>query len=193
MGTLLADMYPEHANLIGFGDHCQWAWQCYRLAKRYASTDVHGWHDIDPVLLTIIKEYSFLQIAKLHDPLRTSGHTNQSIQHFVKKYDDQSGSLAAKYHAFEEKHSDFIDAARRARRKVIAHNDLAASSTAERHGAYQDGLDEVYFDELPSLLTAIYKQAGMALFPGWHTPFEQDVAAFIRILLDRKATRHVPT
>jgi hypothetical protein len=164
----LSDRYPKHADLITLGDDCNWAWECWQIAKQYCNDpEIIGWSAIDSQLATILKEYCLLQLAKLHDPAKSGRYDNHTLQHYCVKYGcDYESSIAES--------RDFIQAIVEARNKLIAHNDLEARRGGCL-GAFVDGDDEKYFVTLRTVLTLLYATAGIGPFPDWPSFVTKDV------------------
>ena len=77
-------------------------------------------------LSTITQEYSLQQIAKLHDPAKQRGGLNVSVD-FVVKFGDW-GDKDAEIKEIEARLLELWEHLKSARNKVLAHNDLEASS-----------------------------------------------------------------
>ena len=179
----LYELYPENADIIRLGDHCIWCWECYSLAKVYCdSTEIDGWHDLDPMLVNIFKEYSFLLIAKLHDPSKIGRHDCHSIKYVVEQMDDNQ-ALQDECQKFLDENKQLIDSVCEARQKTIAHNDVKTGRTKnKRFGKFPEGSEANYFDGLRKLLDKIYKQAGMDCFGDWPDFVENDARDLVKIL-----------
>ena len=94
----------------------------FRLAKRYCNDEsLIGWCDLDVLLVNIFKEYSLLQIAKIHDPINSCGHENHSFHYMISNYHAENDPIII---SFLEDNKVFITVSRDARKKAIAHSDL---------------------------------------------------------------------
>jgi len=176
----LSEKYPEHLDLIKFGDHCNWTWDCFQLAKAYCNAeDIHGWSGIDSYLVPILREYALLQIAKIHDPKESSGHPNHSLDHLVARYGAEPDPAVV---AFKKDNADFIESVCQARKKVIAHNDLAALGFDRHIGTFANGSDEVYFRSLHQAVARLYEKAGIGPLPEWSSFAQHDAELFLKVV-----------
>ncbi|NTU49834.1 MAG: hypothetical protein HGA87_02905 [Desulfobulbaceae bacterium] len=183
---LLIDKYPEHSILIKFGDQCIWAWEVFRLAKNYCNNEsIIGWCGLDTCLAVILKEYSLLQVAKLHDPESSCGHENHSFQKLTSDYYANKDPLIID---FLKDNKEFIDSSRDARRKSIAHSDLQTIRINATWGAFPDGADDKYFSGLHAAVDYLYRKAGIGLFPEWPTFIDADFEEFL-IKIKRSANQ----
>ena len=177
---LLIERYPEHANLIRFGDHCSWAWECFQLAKAYCnSEDIRGWCGVDSSLVSILREYSLLQIAKTHDPKKSGGYANHSLDYLTGLYDAEEEPVIS---AFTKENAEFIESVRDARKKVVAHSDLKALGSERQLGAFEDGADDDYFRSLHQVVARLYEKAGIGPFPKWPHFAQDDAEEFLGIV-----------
>ena len=184
---LLTEKYPEHLDLIRFGDHCNWAWDCFQLAKAYCNAeDIHGWCGVDSYLVPILREYSLLQIAKIHDPKQSSGHPNHSLDYLAALYSAEADSVMV---AFKKKNADLIESVCQARKKVIAHNDLAALNSDRRFGAFENGADNDYFRSLHQVVARLYDKAGIGPFPEWPSFAQHDAELFLKVVRTAQRSR----
>ena len=176
----LLEEYPEHSILIKLGDQCIWAWTVFQLAKKYCSNEtLLEWCGLDTCLVFILKDYYLLQIAKMHDPATSCGHENHSIEKIISTYGANNDQIIIKFH---EDNKEFIEAARDARNKTIAHSDLETTINSIPRGAYLDGTDDKYFLELHDVVNYLYTKAGIGSFPEWPTFIDTDFDEFLSII-----------
>ena len=174
---LLIDKYPEHSILIKFGDQCIWALEVFRFAKKYCNNEsIIGWCDLDARLATILKEYSLLQIAKMHDPVRSCGCENHSFHKVSAHYHADKDSVIID---FLKNNKEFISSIRDARKKTIAHSDLRTVETNAIWGAFPDGADDKYFSGLHAAVEYLYGKADIAPFPEWPKFIDADFEDFL--------------
>lgn len=165
---------PEHGDLIAFGDHCIWVWECNQIAKRYCNEEsIEGWCEIDSQLSIILKEYALLQIAKTHDPAKSGKFDNHSMQYYCKKY-------GCDYKSEIKGSESFIKSIILARKKIIAHNDLGVMRRGDGLGGFSDGEDQKYFETLHTALNNLYQMAGIGPFPDWPTFITSDIEMTIQ-------------
>jgi hypothetical protein len=182
----LIKKYPQHKEIIKLGDQCIWCWQCYKLAKAYCDTkELEGWHEIDRMLAVIIKEYAYLQVAKLHDNMSIGKYKNHTIE-FVIKQIPKNQILLDLYDIFITENVAFISPIKLARSKLIAHSDTFAIKNQGAIGAFPEDAEIIYFHSLKQLLDQIYEHVGMGCFPDWPGCSENDVEEFIKILIKHK-------
>ena len=182
----LIDKYPEHAELILLGDHCIWCWECYWLASQYCNeTKLDDWHQIDNMLTIILKEYYYLQTAKLHDRVTIGENDNHTIKYVIERMPENNGLLDI-FETFRKNNWTFIKSIKHARNKTIAHNDAAKIHHGIRYASYPEGADIKYFKELHDLLDQLYKAAGLNLFVDWPDMTKYDISSFISVLLESK-------
>jgi hypothetical protein len=174
---LLIDRYPEHSILIKFGEQCIWAWTAFRFAKKYCNNkSIIGWCRLDEYLATILKEYSLLQVAKMHDPVSSCGHENHSFHKIISHYHASNDPIIID---FLEDNKEFIGSIRDARKKTIAHSDLESVRTNKIWGSFSDGLDDKYFSELHAAVKYLYHKAGIGPFPKWPKFIDTDFEEFL--------------
>jgi hypothetical protein len=138
--------------------------------------DIHGWCGADSYFVTILREYSLLQVAKIHDPEQTGGYANHSLDYLAARYGAQDDSVIA---AFEKSNAQLIDSVCHARKKVIAHSDATAVGSTYRFGAFDDGADDDYFRSLHEVVARLYEVAGIGLFPEWPRFAQQGADEFL--------------
>lgn len=185
---LLSEKYPEHLDLISFGDHCNWTWDCFQIATAYCNAeDIHGWCQADSYLVSILREYFLLQIAKIHDPKESSGHPNHSLDYLVVRYGLERDPLVA---AFKNENAELIESVCQARKKVIAHNDLNSLNSARRFGVFNDGAPDNYFRSLHQVMARLYEMAGIGPFPEWPCFAQQDAEEFLEVVRSAQRSRH---
>ena len=182
----LIKKYPQHKEIIKLGDQCIWCWRCYKLAKAYCDTKaLENWHEIDHMLAVILKEYAYLQVAKLHDNMSIGKYKNHTIE-FVIKQIPNNRKLLDSYNKFITDNVAFISPIKLARSKLIAHNDTSAIKNQGVIGAFPEGAEIPYFIFLKQLLDQIYEHVGMGCFSDWPSFSENDVEEFIKFLIKHK-------
>jgi hypothetical protein len=186
----LIEKYPQHKEIIQLGKQCIWCWECCKLAKAYCDTkELEDWHEIDHILAVILKEYAYMQVAKLHDNMSIGKYENHTIE-FVIKQIPNNQMLLDLYNKFIIENDAFISPIQLARSKLIAHNDTSAIKNQVAIGAFPEGAEIPYFYSLRHLLDQIYQHVGMGCFPDWPSFSENDVEEFIRILIKHKNANH---
>jgi branched-subunit amino acid aminotransferase/4-amino-4-deoxychorismate lyase len=149
---------------------CEWAYRCSIGHAAFFAYDEHAMRlDASAAepglkhLAKISKEYTLLQVAKLHDPVSRNGVITLGLE-FVTQY---GGWPRAKRAKLEELMKDLSDLLKdemdlkNARNKVLAHNDLAAITAwlADRSlvfSGFADGLIEKYFGTLQEFIDVLF-------------------------------------
>ncbi|HRR21129.1 MAG TPA: hypothetical protein P5553_06925, partial [Desulfomonilia bacterium] len=132
---------------------------------RYCNNEsLIGWCGLDTYLVNILKEYSLLQIAKMHDPVSSCGHENHSFQKLISYYHAEKDPIIIN---FFEDNKEFITVVLNARNKTIAHSDLETVRSKTTWGIFTDGEDEKYFLGLHKAVDYLYGKAGIGPFPEW--------------------------
>jgi hypothetical protein len=141
------------------------------------------------VLAVILKQYAYLQVAKLHDNISIGKYKNHTIE-FVIKQIPNNQPLLDLYNKFITDNQAFISSIKLARSKLIAHNDTSAIQIQGTIGSFPEGAEIPYFYSLKQLLDQIYEHVGMGCFPDWPSIAEKDVEEFINILISHKNANH---
>jgi hypothetical protein len=137
------------------------------------------------MLAVILKEYAYLQVAKLHDNMSIGKYKNHTIE-FVIKQIPNNQMLLDLYNKFIIENEAFISPIKLARSKLIAHNDISAIKNQGAIGGFPEGAELPYFSLLKQLLDQIYEHVGMGCFPDWPSISENDVEEFVKILIKYK-------
>jgi hypothetical protein len=182
----LIKKYPQHEKIIQLGYQCIWCWQCFKLAKVYCDTkELENWHGIDNMLVVIIKEYAYLQAAKLHDNISIGKYKNHTIE-FVIRQIPNNKMLLHLFDQFIAGNAAFIAPLKLARSQLIAHYDIFAIKNQGIIGNFPEDAEKTYFDSLKHLLDQIYEHVEMGCFPDWPDFSENDAEEFIKILINHK-------
>ena len=105
-------------------------------------------------LSVITREYTLLQICKLHDPAIQKNSLNITID-YIARFGDW-GPDAEKVHEIVSRLSALFEKLKSARNKLLAHNDLEALMGSATLGAFPKGLDDQYFSVLQELVDVVY-------------------------------------
>lgn len=167
---------------------CSWAYEVWAMRRTLFDDNP----DIDSFsgskhapflhyLSTITQEYALHQLIKLHDPAVQGKSINLSIDYVVEfgGWDSATADHLRKLRAQLEMLADHI---RRARNKVLAHNDLAAILTAEPLGSFPAGADTAYFEALQELANIVHDKT-----VGGPYPFPNQVKTDVHLLLSALA------
>jgi hypothetical protein len=98
-------------------------------------------------LSIILQEYWMQQVAKLHDRARGSGQDNLTIDYVI-ECGDWDVQIKTRLTDLQEKMRPFAEKMRKPRNKLLAHNDLATILSAAELGAFDEGEDIEYFEQL---------------------------------------------
>ncbi|EGQ8412097.1 hypothetical protein NMR56_001940 [Vibrio cholerae] len=174
------DNIEDHSDLKKFYEQCDWAWQIHTLMKTYCnSEEIIGWCKLDIYLSVILKEYSILQIAKLHDASETRNNKNHSLIFYCEKYGIKNELIVKN---FLEDFYDFYSGMRSARNKIIAHCDLKQIQSDNVIGAYTVGTDLEYFSRLHEVVSRLYEVAGIGSPPAWSTLIQRESNELVQML-----------
>lgn len=111
-------------------------------------------------LSVILQEYSFQQLAKLHDPAvqgGQNGHINLSIDYMI-EYCQWNTKTQATLVDLKNKMMTLAKPIKEARNKILSHNDLTVILQSKDLGYFAPGEDEAYFDCLHQF-ASIMKEA----------------------------------
>lgn len=108
-------------------------------------------------LNTICHEYSLLQIAKLHDPAISFGRPTLGIDYIV-NYGGWSEQMLIKLKRLAEQLNKFERKLRKARNKVLSHNDLDAVMSYSRLGSFEKNDDAKYFQKLQEFVDLVHDE-----------------------------------
>ena len=129
----------------------------------------------------ISQQYSILQIAKLHDPIRQGGNENLSIDFFVRQEfwsEEEKSTIAGIVSELDNLYRKIQDV----RNKILAHNDRSIFANDVSLGSFQVGDDEIYFGALGRLCSIIWNK-----FPNKNWPFGRRVFDFTKSGIDGDA------
>jgi hypothetical protein len=105
-------------------------------------------------LSIIAQEYWMQQVAKLHDPARSSGGSNLSVNYMIAcgVWDQVTN---AQLIDLRDKMLPFARKMKTPRNKLLAHNDLKTILSATELGAFDEGEDTSYFQNLKAFMEII--------------------------------------
>ena len=146
-----------------FCKDCVWAWIVYdhyvklfergeeriKLLDRVAS---HFFQDIH----NILKNYLFSQICKITDPADTLGKSNLTTNYLVEKVPwppetkEELKRISTKLNSFR---NHIIPA----RHKILSHSDLKTYIEKDSLGAFPEGEDKVFWDNLQNFVDVAYR------------------------------------
>lgn len=143
-------------------EQCNWTHEVWTLRRalfdgnRRKRTLKRGPHMHFLVSLnTVLTEYVYLQIAKLHDPAVVSGRVVLTLEYIV-EYGGFDAPTRRKLAAIKKTLDKLGSVLRQARHKLIAHNDLAAVMKDASLGVFDAGADRRYFGSLQRFVKAAY-------------------------------------
>lgn len=159
----------SHSNAVvdKFCELCDWLHQTWQTKKYLFDKNpdfdnlkqphyAHFFHRLS----VILQEYSFQQLAKLHDPALQggqNGHINLSIDYMI-EYGQWNTKTQATLVDLKNKMMTLAKPIKEARNKILSHNDLTVILQSKELGVFAPGEDEAYFDCLHQF-ASIMKEA----------------------------------
>ncbi len=98
-------------------------------------------------LSVILQEYWLHQLAKLHDPAVQGGNINLSIDYMI-DYGQWDPKTDSELKELRAKMASLATPIKKARNKLLSHNDLAVILQSEELGKFEPGKEEEYFEFL---------------------------------------------
>ena len=96
-------------------------------------------------LSVILQEYWLHQLSKLHDPAVQGGNINLSIDYMI-EYGQWDPKTECELKELRAKMATLAAPIKKARNKMLSHNDLAVILQSEELGSFEQGKDEEYFE-----------------------------------------------
>lgn len=162
----------EHKQIVkAFCDECVWAWAVYdqytrlfengeerhKLFEETASTFFSD-------LLRIYKEYLFIQICKLTDPAKTMGKPNLTTNYLIEHL-PWPRDIKTELESISEKLMKFRNYIIEARHKILSHNDLIATVDRSTLGAFPEGEEKEFWNNLQDFVNNIYSYFFGSIYP----------------------------
>lgn len=153
----------EHQRIVeAFCKECAWARIVYdQYSKLFEQGDVRL-NLLDKIASTffrdlseIMKDYLLAQICKLTDPAKTLGKPNLTADYLIEYLPwtpDKKEELAQ----ISLKLSSFRKHIVHARNKILAHNDLTTSLDVNTLGAFPEGEEKVFWENLQDFVNVAY-------------------------------------
>jgi hypothetical protein len=158
MHTLTPQIIKEFCN------QCDWAYQTWLFRKTLFDDNPYATElrksDAGAaleLLRTITHEYSMLQIMKLHDPEKSGVHYNLSINYILNN-GSWSEPLFSKLKEQVARLGGFASHLRLARHKILSHTDLNTILNHSTLGAFPEGKDHQYFEDLIDFANTVHKE-----------------------------------
>lgn len=169
--------------LLAFCNACDWCFQCWQLVKylfsdnedeKYFRLPEH--RDFFNRLWKILQEYWLHEVAKLGDPAFQNGHSNLSID-YVYEHGIWPEPVSTELGQLRSDLLRFAGKTRVARNKLLAHKDVETITSGISLGEFNEGEDDVYFEQLRRFASLAHEQ-----YVGGPYPFDDltrnDVAVF---------------
>lgn len=139
-----------------------WAYQCWLLHRVLFDTNNRSSHNIGRAkgffvdLSIITQEYALLQLVKLHDPWKQFASQNLSIEFVVRGGNWGNDRVEIEHLASELE--GLFHTLKPARNKILSHNDLETLLKDQTIGAFEDGIDVIYFRNLQTLVNKVHER-----------------------------------
>lgn len=170
-----------------FCEQANWAYECWVTHKKLFDENSDSEKTLSKAiyffcrLSVITQEYSILQICKLHDPASSGGKCNISILYMIEKFGPDLPELKK----IKEKMDAFYCIVKNPRNKLLAHNDGRSLALGESMGAFEEGLDEEYFDNLKKFADLVSRKYLSTPFV-YNDLSVADVCEFLEVLRNKK-------
>ncbi len=143
-----------------FCEQVRWVYETWQMQKYlFERSDGADWlmktaHHIHFFrhLNQILRDYTILQIAKLHDPPENRNNQNLSVPQIIKIFENTP--LQETLVSLKKKMEEFAKPCKDARNKIIAHNDLDTIKSDSGLGGF-DGEGDQYFEFLINFINHI--------------------------------------
>lgn len=145
---LLADAAPHFCRLAG---HVISVWEvqaqlseCWQSGDTLSSPRFGGFFSN---LNDMIIDGWFLSVARLHDPARTNGDPNLSVN-FLLEHPELASCTKSRLEQLTPQMETFATFVRQPRNKLLAHNDLKSMVSISNLGEFPQGRDCEYIENL---------------------------------------------
>jgi len=110
---------------------------------------------------TMSTEYTFQQIAKLHDPAKQGDCFNLTLDYMI-RFGGWQSEVKQKLESLLDKMNKFVryekpDNIIAARNKLISHNDRDTILRNETMGSFEPGQDKIYFEQLQQFVKIVHE------------------------------------
>ena len=138
-------------------------------------------------LSSVTQEYALHQIVKLHDPAVQSGGINLTIDYVV-DYGGWDTKTLRQLERIRARLNRLPAQLKKARNKILSHNDLKAILDGTDLGAFDKGLDDRYFRDLQSFVNIAHDRASSGPYP-FDDLVNVDVREFLGVIRSSRRTR----
>ena len=178
--------------IIEFCNQCNWVYQTWLFRKTLFDDNPYAAElrksDAGAalkLLRTITHEYSMLQIMKLHDPEKTGVHINLSINYILNN-GRWPEPLFSKLKEQVARLDGFASLLRPARHKILSHTDLNTTLNHSTLGAFPEGKDLQYFEDLMDFANTVHKEVCGEPY-AFDDLVSTDAEDLIRVMIKHKA------
>lgn len=149
--------------LRAFGDHCDWAHQCWQMTRelyddnpneKYLRLAAHRFFFVR--LRKILHEYWLAEVSKLGDPATMHGHENLSIDLILSR-GNWPDTLQHELTKRSADLMDFIEKLTGARNKLLAHKDLKTIVSEATLGDFEEREDHIFFEILQEFVNITHE------------------------------------
>jgi len=150
-----------------FCEICNWTyevWVTHRTIEDYPQLDevkAGPCGDTLSRFYSMSTEYTFLQIAKLHDPAKQGNCVNLTLDYMI-RFGGWQSEVKQKLESLLDKMNKFVryekpDNIIAARNKLISHNDRDTILRNETMGSFEPGQDKIYFKQLQQFVKIVHE------------------------------------
>ena len=147
---------------MAFCESCNWAYECWSAHCALFPTGLTKLNIKSPLaseglerINTASQEHLLHEICKLHDPALQQNQVNLGIDYIVRfgGWDDE---VKHELSELQTQLNAFADKLRKARSKILSHNDLEAILEGSALGAFPTGEDVEYFNALQKFVNIVH-------------------------------------
>lgn len=170
---------------------CDWLLQTWQMRKYLFDENLNEtilkapYHQYFFYRIQVVFQESWLhQLAKLHDPAvqgGSNGHVNLSIDYIV-DYGNWEPKIKSELIELRTKMTSLAKPIRDVRNKILSHNDLVVLLESKELGGFDQGEDEIYFDNLRKFVSLVRETALGEPFV-YDDLVRNDVDAFMKCFL----------
>lgn len=110
------------------------------------------------LLSSLLVRYLLLEFSKVTDPVQTAGEKNLTVDYLVEMI-DWPEEVRNILEGLRVRMKEFRDYIKPARNKMLAHLDVGAARSEERYGAFPEGRDKEFVQDLREFCKTMYRSA----------------------------------
>jgi len=114
----------------------------------------------------ILREYLYLECAKITDPATDGSNENFTVDWLVQKIDWPNNDILPELKSLQGKTEDLRSYIKPPRNKLIAHLDTRAVLSGKPLGAFPEGMDKTFFDALQKICNIAHEACFGRIYGG---------------------------